>query len=62
MRFAVVGGARDDAGSVIIDHDARAFDAYRIPVGPLGEGSDSAESEVLEGQVTMIRYLAPTGR
>jgi hypothetical protein len=47
-------------GSTIIQYSQKAFDAYRLVVGPdLGKGPKTLTAE---GRVTRITYLVPEGR
>ncbi len=61
-----VPGSRDHplvsryVGATIIDYDAKAYDAYTLPLGPTAESD--GKQETLEGRVTTIRYIAPEGR
>lgn len=52
-------------GSTIIRYDQKAFDAFRLPVGPVtgrGNRANFPKALELEGRVTRITYLAPAGR
>jgi OOP family OmpA-OmpF porin len=56
------------AGSVIIGYDARKFDEFTIPLGPLKrvkEGSNTFEpskGQRVEGKVTRVLYVGPPDR
>ncbi len=52
-------------GSTILRYTSKAFDEYRLPVGPVeGKGNKAHFPKVLtlEGRVTRITYLVPVGR
>jgi outer membrane protein OmpA-like peptidoglycan-associated protein len=57
------------AGSIILAHDAREFDEFVIPLGPIrrldterGIEVEATESQRVEGKVTRILYVAPANR
>jgi outer membrane protein OmpA-like peptidoglycan-associated protein len=56
------------AGSIILAHDAREFDEFVLPLGPLvrsgapGATAEPSESQRVEGRVTRILYVAPENR
>ena len=55
------------AGSVILGYDFRKFDAFTLPLGPVGSSGSppvlqAKKSQKLEGRVTRILYLAPVER
>lgn len=56
------------AGSVIIGYDARNFDEFELPLGPLNRLDtprievEPSKSQRLEGRVTRILYVVPENR
>jgi outer membrane protein OmpA-like peptidoglycan-associated protein len=48
-------------GSVIDEYAAKAYDAYTLPLGKMGQG-ELAKSQPLEGKFTRIHYAIPAGR
>ncbi len=62
-----VPGSKDSAlisrypGSVIDDFASKAYDAYTLPLGKMGQG-EIAKSQPLEGKFTRIHYAIPAGR
>lgn len=56
-------------GSIILAHDARNFDEYVLPLGPIerleterGIEVEPTQSQRIEGRVTRILYVAPENR
>ncbi len=52
-------------GSTIVRYSQKAFDEYKLPVGPVvGRGNQAHFPKVvtLEGRVTRLTYLVPAGR
>ena len=52
-------------GSTIVQYSQKAFDEYRLVVGPVVGRGDQAhfpKTRALEGRVTRITYLVPEGR
>ncbi|MGH7563131.1 MAG: DUF4892 domain-containing protein [Gemmatimonadota bacterium] len=57
------------AGSIVIGYDARNFDEFVLPLGPIqrldtvsGIEVEPSESQRVEGRVTRILYVAPENR
>jgi hypothetical protein len=57
------------AGSIILGYDARNFDEFQLPLGPIrrldtegGIEVEPSRSQRLEGRVTRILYVAPGNR
>ncbi|HET6616405.1 MAG TPA: DUF4892 domain-containing protein, partial [Gemmatimonadota bacterium] len=57
------------AGSIILGYDARNFDEFELPLGPIrriesdrGIVVEASESQRLEGRMTRILYVAPENR
>lgn len=49
------------SGSVIDEYAAKAYEAYTLPLGKMGQG-EIAKSQPLEGKFTRIHYAIPPGR
>ncbi|MFH1573936.1 MAG: OmpA family protein, partial [Acidobacteriota bacterium] len=49
-------------GSNIDRHDFREFDAYSLPLGNMAKIGVFSKVQQLEGKITAIRYINPSGR